>query len=570
VNARPVHRLPSIVAPGIRTGEPYTRADLRRDVLAGVLLSTLLVPAGMGYAEVAGLPPSSGLHATVAALVAYALVGPSRILVIGPDSSLAPIIGAAIVPLAAGPEGRALALAGLLALLVGAVLVAVGLLRLGWITALVSKPVRVGYLNGIAIVVIVGQLPTLLGFTVDGDGLVDELRGLVRGVRDGAIDRPTAVLGVVALVTIVGLRRIAPRAPGMLLAVAGGAGAVVLFDLDVEVIGALPRGLPAPALTGLRWDDVGALAPAAAGIALVALADTAALTRSLNRGRVNDNREMGVLGLSNVASGLFGGFPVSGSASRTPAARESGARTQIASLVGAATVTVLLLVAPGLTRHVPAAALAAVVIAAVLKVADVAGAVALWRMNHTDFALGVAAFLGVALVGVLEGIAVAAALSIAAFVAKAWRPHTAQLVRVEGRKGYHDAARHPTGQRIPGLVLLRFDAPLFFANSDAFVDFVWQSVEEAPSARWVVLAAEPVTDIDTTAAEGLVDLDDELEERGIRLVFAELKGPVKDRLAQYGLDARFADRYFPTLGTAVNAYLAQTGTEYTDWTDRAP
>lgn len=279
---------------------------------------------------------------------------------------------------------------------------------------------------------------------------------------------------------------------------------------------------------------------------------------------------MSALGLTNVVSGLLGGFPVSGSASRTPAARESGARTQVASLVGAATVTILLVVAPDLTRHVPAAALAAVVIAAVLKLTDLAGATALWQMNRTEFALGIAAFLGVALVGVLGGIAIAAALSLAAFVAKAWRPHMAQLVRVEGRKGYHDAARHPSGRHIPGFVILRFDAPLFFANSDAFAEFVWQSVDEVPNVRWVAIAAEPVTDIDTTAAEVLVDLDDELAERGIRLVFAELKGPVKDRLARYGLDTRFADRYFPTLGTAVNAYLDHTGTEYTDWTDRKP
>jgi high affinity sulfate transporter 1 len=560
----------AVLAPGIRVGEPYTRADLRRDLVAGVLLSTLLVPAGMGYAEVAGLPAISGLHATVVALVAYAVVGPSRILVIGPDSSLAPIIGAAVAPIAAGPEGRPLALAGLLALLVGTTLVGLGLLRLGWITALVSKPVRVGYLNGVALVVIAGQLPKLLGFSVDGDGLVDDIRGLARGVLDGAVDRPTAVLGAGALVTIVGLRRLSPRSPGMLLAVAGSAVAAWSLDLDIAVIGALPRGLPAPALSDLQLGDVASLAPAAAGIALVSLADTAALTRSLTRGRVDENREMGALGLTNVVSGLFGGFPVSGSASRTPAARESGARTQIASLAGAATVTILLVVAPDLTRYVPAAALAAVVIAAVLKLADVTGATALWQMNRSEFGLSFAAFVGVALVGVLEGIAISAALSLAAFVAQAWRPHMARLVRVEGRKGYHDAARHPTGERIPGLLILRFDAPLFFANGDAFAQFVWQSIDDEPGVRWVVIAAEPVTDVDTTAAEVLVDLDDELAARGIRLAFAGLKGPVKDRLLRYGLDTRFSDRYFPTLGTAVNAYLDHTGTEYRDWTDREP
>lgn len=552
----------------MRTGHPYRRDDLRRDVLAGVLLSALLVPAGMGYAEVAGLPASTGLHATVAALVAYAIVGPSRILVIGPDSALAPLIGAAILPLGRGDADRLVALAGLLALLTGLLLVGLGALRLGWISALVSKPIRIGYLNGVALVVIAGQLPQLLGFSVDADGLLGDLRGLARGIADGDADGAAAGIGLAGLAAIVVLRVIAPKAPGMLLAVVGAGVAVWALELDVTVIGAMPRGLPAPALDGLRWDDVTSLLPAAGGVLLVALADTTALTRGMGTSAGHDNREMVALGATNVAAGFFGGFPVSGSASRTPAARESGARTQVAPLVGGVTVALLLLAAPELTRHVPRAALAAVVIAALLKLADVGGALALWRMSRSEFALGLAAFLGVALVGVLEGIGIAAGLSIAAFVARAWRPHMAELVRVEGRKGYHDVERHPHGDRIPGLLIIRFDAPLFFANGEAFARFVRESVDSSDGTRWVAIAAEPVTDIDTTAAEALVDLDDDLHERGIRLVFAELKGPVKDRLARFGLEERFRGRHYPTIGTAVNDYVNQTGTDYTDWTDR--
>lgn len=552
----------------MRTGHPYRRDDLRRDVLAGVLLSALLVPAGMGYAEVAGLPASTGLHATVAALVAYAIVGPSRILVVGPDSALAPLIGAAILPLGRGDADRLVALAGLLALLTGLLLVGLGALRLGWISALVSKPIRIGYLNGVALVVIAGQLPQLLGFSVDADGLLGDLRGLARGIADGDADGAAGGIGLAGLAAIVVLRVIAPKAPGMLLAVVGAGVAVWALELDVTVIGAMPRGLPAPALDGLRWDDVTSLLPAASGVLLVALADTTALTRGMGTSAGHDNREMVALGATNVAAGFFGGFPVSGSASRTPAARESGARTQVAPLVGGVTVALLLLAAPELTRHVPRAALAAVVIAALLKLADVGGALALWRMSRSEFALGLAAFLGVALVGVLEGIGIAAGLSIAAFVARAWRPHMAELVRVEGRKGYHDVERHPHGDRIPGLLIIRFDAPLFFANGEAFARFVRESVDSSDGTRWVAIAAEPVTDIDTTAAEALVDLDDDLHERGIRLVFAELKGPVKDRLARFGLEERFRGRHYPTIGTAVNDYVNQTGTDYTDWTDR--
>lgn len=565
----------SWLAPGIRTGGRYTSADFRRDLGAGVVLSALLIPVGMGYAEVAGLPPITGLHATVAALVAYAMVGPSRILVLGPDSSLAPIIGAAIVPLAVGAEDRAVALAGLLALLVGAFLILGGLMRLGLITDLLSKPIRLGYLNGVAFVVLVGQLPKLLGFSIDADGLLEGVRELAGGIGDGAVDGPAALIGVGGLATILGLRAAAPRVPGMLVTVVGAAVAVWLLELDgVAVVGALPRGLPTPALDGLRWGDVRSLAPAAAGIALVALADTATLSRAFaarsDRG-IDDNREMVALGAANAACGLFGGFPVSGSSSRTPVAWESGARSQMAGVAGAVTVALVVVAAPGLTRFVPSAALAAVVIAAVLKLADVGGAVGLWSMSRTEFALCTAAFLGVALAGVLEGIGIAVVLSLSAFVLKAWRPHTAELVRVDGRKGYHDVARHPAGRRVPGLVILRFDAPLFFANGAEFAQFVRRSVEGAPGeVRWVAISSEPITDIDTTAAEELVRLDDELGRRGIRLVFAELKGPVKDRLNRYGIAARFADRQYPTVGTTVSAYLEQTGTPYADWTDKEP
>ena len=571
--ARSWQLLLSWFAPGIRTGGHYTSADFRHDLGAGVVLSALLIPAGMGYAEVAGLPPITGLHATVAALVAYAIVGPSRILVLGPDSSLAPLIGAAIVPLAVGAEDRAVLLAGLLALLVGAFLILGGLLRLGSVTDLLSKPIRLGYLNGLAFVVLVGQLPKLLGFSTDANGLLEEVRELARGIGDGALDGPTALIGVAALATILGLRAVAPRVPGMLVTVVGAAAAVWLLELDgVAVVGALPRGLPSPALDGLTWGDLRSLAPAAAGIALVALADTATLSRSFAAKAdraIDENREMMALGAANAACGLFGGFPVSGSSSRTPAALESGARSQMAGLVGAVTVALVVVAAPGLTRFLPSAALAAVVIAAVLKLADLGGVVGLWSMSRTEFALCTAAFLGVALAGVLEGIGIAVALSLAAFVLKAWRPHTAELVRVHGRKGYHDVARNASGRRVPGLVILRFDAPLFFANGAEFAQFVRRSVEAAPGVvRWVAIAAEPITDIDTTAAEELVRLDDELGRRGIRLVFAELKGPVKDRLSRYGIADRFADRQYPTVGTTVNAYLEQTGTPYADWTDK--
>jgi high affinity sulfate transporter 1 len=581
----PVHRASSDEAPRAftrwlrrRAPEGYARGDIWRDIGAGLMLTALLVPAGMGYATAAALPPETGLYATVAALVAYALVGPSRVLVLGPDSSLAPLIAAAIVPLAAaGAIGadRRVALAGLLGLLVGLILVLGSLLRLGFVTDLLSKPIRVGYLNGVALVVIVGQLPVLLGFSAAGDDLVDDARDLVAGIADGQTRTAAASIGIGALAVILVLRRVAPRVPGLLVAVLGAIAAVWAFDLDVPVVGPLPSGLPSPALGTLTWDDAVSLLGPALGVALVAFADTGVLSRAFAARAGDDvdpNREMAALGLANLACGATGGFPVSASSSRTPVAQATGARTQLTGVVGAAAVALVVVAAPGFTRHLPSSALAAVVIAAVLSVADVPETVRLLRMDPTEFALSLIAFAGVATLGVLRGIAVAVALSLLAFVAKAWRPYMAELVRVERRKGYHDRARHPEGRRIPGLVIVRFDAPLFFANAELFADFVRRSVDDAPPpVRWVAVAAEPITDIDTTAAEVVERLDDELAARGIRLVFAELKGPVKDRLARYGFGARFEPGdFYPTIGTVVSDYVTSTGTTWTDWTDERP
>jgi high affinity sulfate transporter 1 len=540
------------------------------------MLTALLVPAGMGYATAAALPPETGLYASVAALVVYALVGPSRVLVLGPDSSLAPLIGAAIVPLAAAgalAEQRRVALAGLLALLVGVILVVGGALRLGFVTDLLSKPIRIGYLNGVVLVVILGQLPALLGFTVDADGLVDEARALLDGITEGRVEPAAATMGIAALTVILLLRRAAPHAPGMLIAVAGAIGIVWAFGPEaVPVVGALPSGLPTPALDTLGWGDVTALMAPALGVALVALAETSVLSRAFaarTGSEVDPSREMAALGAANLACGVAGGFPVSASSSRTPVAHATGARTQVTGVVGAAAVALVVAAAPGFTRNLPVSVLAAVVVAAVLSVADVAGTVRLLRMSPTDFTLSLSAFAGVATLGVLRGIAVAVGLSLVAFVARAWRPHMAELVRVERRKGYHDRGRHPEGRRVPGLLILRFDAPLFFANGQLFADFVRRSVDGAPHPiRWVAVAAEPITDVDTTAADALERLDDELAARGVRLVFAELKGPVKDRLRRYGLDTRFAqDRFYPTIGTVVSDYVTRTGATWTDWTD---
>ncbi len=569
-----IARTRPFVAPALRPAGPYGRDGLRDDITAGVLLTALLVPAGMAYAEVAGLPVVSGLHATIAGLVVYALLGPSRILVLGPDSSLAPIIGAAIIPLAATDPQQRLALAGLLAILVGLILVIGGLLRVGMVTDLLSKPIRVGYLNGIALVVIVAQLPKLFGFSVEGDGLIDDLGGFGEGLADGEMNGPAALLGVAALAIILGMRWRSPRLPALLVAVVGASLVLWLGDLDdVPVVGALPSGLPAPELGGLGWRDVISLLPAAAGIALVAFADTSVLSRAFaakEDQEIDENWEMAATGAANVGCGLFGGFPISGSSSRTPVAQQSGARTQLAGLVGAACVAILIIVAPGLTDYLPSSVLAAVVISAVMSLADIPTVVGLWRMRRSEFVMSMAAFIGVALFGVLEGIGIAVVLSLVAFVVKAWRPHTAELGRIDGRKGYHDLSRNPRGKRIPGLLIIRFDAPIFFANSAEFSRFVRDSVNHSPEpVQWVVLAAEPITDVDITGRDVLLQLVRDMHDHDLHLVFAELKGPVRDRFARYGITEELGkERFFPTIGTAVSAYLRATDARWVDWTDR--
>jgi MFS superfamily sulfate permease-like transporter len=468
------------------------------------------------------------------------------------------------------------ALAGLLALLVGVILLAGRLVRLGFVSELLSKPIRLGYLNGIALVVIVGQIPALLGFSVDGDGLVDEVRLVVDAIADGEAPRAAAAIGVGALVLILVVRRLAPRVPGVFVAVVVAIGVTWALDpAGVPVVGALPRGLPEPAFGTLTRQDLASLLGPAVGVAVVAFTDTAVLSRVFSTGAgkdVDPNREMGALGVANLACGAVGGFPVSASASRTPVAQSVGARSQVTGVVGALAVAAFVSLIPGFTRHLPSAALAAVVIAAVAQVADVPGTVRLLRLSPTEFALALAAFAGVAVLGVLRGIAMAVGLSLLAFVVRAWRPHMAELVRVELRKGYHDRARHPEGRRVPGLVIVRFDAPLFFANAELFAGFVARTVADAPApVQWVAIAAEPITDVDTSAADVLERVDDDLAAQGIRLVFAELKGPVKDKLAHFGLGDRFEpEDFYPTIGTVVSDYVARTGTPWVDWTDEPP
>jgi len=562
--------------PGLRAVREYQRAWLPNDLVAGVVLTALLVPVGMGYAQAAGLPPITGLYATIVPLVAYAIFGPSRVMMLGPDSSLVAVIAAIVLPLAGRDPARAVALAGMLAILTGVVILIAGVVRLGFVTELLSRPVQLGYLYGIAVTIVVGQLPKLFGFSIDGRGLLPEIRDFVQGLARGRANGAALAVGLTGIVVILGVRRLWPRVPGVILAVGIGIAAVVAFDLTgrgVEVIGVLPSGLPSPAIPDVRLDDLPLLLSGAMGIALVTVADTSVLSQSLaaRRGEMVDaNQELVALGAANLAAGAFQGFPISGSASRTPVAIAAGARTQLTPLVGAVTIAVLLVVAPGALRNLPQPILGAVVITAAMGLVDPAAVRFLYQVRRSEFVLWLAAFVGVALLGVLLGILAAIVLSLGDFIRRARRPHDAVLGREDELKGYHDLERHPNARLVPGLLLYRFDAPLFFANAGFFRRRIRGLLAATtPRVRWVVVAAEPITDVDTSAAAILGELLAELRRQGVTLAFAELKGPVKDRLRRYGLyDQVGDDRFFPTVGTAVDGYLRATGVEWVDWEER--
>ncbi|KVG72776.1 SulP family inorganic anion transporter [Burkholderia ubonensis] len=549
--------------PGLALLADYRRAWLGRDLYAGVALTAVLVPVGMSYAQAAGLPAVTGLYASIAALLAYALLGPSRILVLGPDSALAALIAGAIAPLAGHDPSRAIALAAALALSAGTICVLIGVLGLGFVTDLLSRPIQYGYLNGIAVSLIVGRLPELLGLPAASSDMAAAVRQIARGLLDHQVSVNACVLGAGALAAIALLKRVAPRWPAMLIAMLAATLAAQLPPLHgAAAVGALPAGVPMPRLPAASLADVAALASGAFAVALVSLADISMLSRAL-AARAGDtpdrNQELVALGAANLLAGLMQGCAVSSSTSRTPVAMAAGAQSQVTNLVAAACIVLLLAVAPTLLMRVPRAALAAVVVYAALGIVDVRSVVRLYRMRRGECLISVLCFAGVIGFGVVPGVLLASALSLLSFVWRAWHPYDAVLGRLTGVRGYHDVARHPDAAQTPGLVLFRWDAPLFYANVEIFCEHLHAALRHAPSpASRVVVAAEPVTDIDVSAADRLVALADELRERGIALCFAEMKGPVKDRLRAYGLFDTFGEaNFFPTVTDAVAHHVRQ-------------
>ena len=556
--------------PGLLMLKTYQLSWLPRDLAAGLVLTTMLVPVGIAYAEASGVPGIYGLYATIVPLLAYALFGPSRIMVLGPDSALAAVILAVVLPMSEGDPARAILLASMMALVSGLFCVLAGLLKLGFITELLSKPIRYGYMNGIALTVLISQLPKLFGMSIDSDGPFSSLWSLGQAIVAGQAHLYSFLVGAGCLLLILGLARY-KQLPSILMAIILATMAVGLFNLDsagVKVLGQVPQGLPDFVLPWLSGVDLVKVLLGGIAVALVSFADTSVLSRTYaarTRTHVNPNQEMIGLGAANLATAFFQGFPISSSSSRTPVAEAAGSKTQLTGVFGALAVAALLVFAPNLMQNVPSSALAAVVIAAAIGLFELSDLRRIYRIQQWEFWLSMACAVGVAVFGAIPGIALAVGLAVIEFLWDGWRPHFAVLGRATGIRGFHDIKRYPDARLVPGLLLFRWDAPLFFANAELFQQIILQAIEQAPQpVKRVVVTAEPVTSVDVTSADMLGELAQTLHSRQIELHFAEMKDPVKDKLVRFELLELLGENIFhPTIGTAVDQYLVDHQVEWT-------
>ena len=534
---------------------------IRTDLLAGLTVAAVAVPASLGMAELAGVPPVVGLYASSLPLMAYALFGSSRHLVVGPDGALSALTATTIAPLAVGDSDRYLALSAMLALLVGAVMIAAGLLRLGFMADFLSKPVLLGYLNGVSLNIIVSQLGKVLGLSVNASGFFHVLWELVHHLVDTSV--VTLVLSLVLLASALLLRHYAPRFPGILLLVAVADIASVSLHLKehgVAVIGPITGGAPHIGLPSVSLHDMALLLVPAAGMALMSFGDATAVARSTaarNGYEINANRELAGLGAANAVSGLIHGIPTSSSGSRTAASEQAGGRSQLVGVCAGAVVLLVAWFATSLIEPLPKAVLGVVVIAAAIGMLDVKGVLRLRKVQESEAALAVLTMVAVLVLGLLNGLLVAVALSIGVFVYRSVRPHDAVLGQVHDIDGYHDINRYQRAQTVPGLVVYRFDGPLFFANTPFFIERVRDIVAEAPpDARWLLLNAEAIVQVDTTAVDALRALHAELGARGITMAVARAKGPLRKALEATGLIEQIGrENIFPTVSTGVSAYL---------------
>ncbi|HEX5906254.1 MAG TPA: sulfate permease [Propionibacteriaceae bacterium] len=546
--------------PGIWVLREYQRSWLRGDLLAGLTVSAYLVPQVMAYAEVAGLPAIAGLWAAVGPLVVYAILGSSRQLSVGPESSTALMTAAAVTVLIAGDQQLYAETAAALALAVGAICLVGWLARLGFLANLLSHPVLIGYMAGIAILMIVSQLSKVTGIDVEGDSTLTKLRFFIAHL--GQVHLPTLLVAAVTFVVLVAFQRLLPRWPGPLIAMVLAAVAVAVLDLGqmgVATVGSVPRGLPPVSILDFSSIDLSTLVPAALGVTIVAYSDNIATARAFAARRrevIDARQEFLALGGANLAAGVFSGFPVSSSGSRTVIGDAIGSRTQLYSLVAAGVLLLtMLFLGPALSTF-PLAALGGLVVFAALRLIDFAELRRIARFRRSELFLALATAAAVLIFDVLYGIAVAVALSILDLLRRIARPHDGILGYVPGMAGMHDVDDYDTGRQVPGLLVYRYDAPLFFANAEDFKRRALASVDGAdPPVEWFLLNAEANTEVDLTAVDALEEVRRTLAERGIVFALARVKFELREILTSAGFVDRIGeDRVFMTLPTAVSAY----------------
>ncbi len=538
----------------------YNSSWLRADALAGVAVTAYLVPQCLAYAGLAGAPPITGLWVAVVAMVLYALLGTSRQLSVGPESAIAIMVAAAVAPLAAGDPDRYLALSASLAILVGILCIGAWALRLGFLADMLSHPILLGYMAGVALIMIGSQLATITGIPLRDGGVPARLVELAG--RLGEINPATFVLGVSVTGFLLVLRRLVPLAPGTLIAVVGASAVVFLLGLEgrgVVLVGDVPGGLPTPSLPPIAFSDLAALIGSAAAIAFVSYSDMALTGRAFavrTGEEIDPNREFLALGAANLAAGLTGGFALSASGSRTAIIDAMHARSQVAGLVAAGAVVIVVLLTPGLIALIPRAALAGVVIFAALRLIDVDGLLRLAHFRSTEIGLAVTALVGVLAFDVLAGILVAVGLSVADLFARVARPPASILGRVPGLAGLHDITDYPDAEQIPGLLVFRYDAPLCFANAQDFRSHVLSAVDAQPDpVSWLLLNAEAIVELDTTAVDALRQLARDLAKRRVVFAMARVKQDLRRQLVRGKLmDVIDEERIYPTLPVALEAF----------------
>ncbi len=548
--------LPQLVLRG-----QYERAWLRPDVLAGLTVAAMLVPQAMAYAELGGLPPSAGFRAALVALPLYAVIGTSRHLGIGPEPGTAILAAAAAVELADGDPARYAALMATIAGLVGVFALAAGLLRLGFVADLLSKPVLVGYITGVGVTLLTSQISAFTGATITADNPFARIGEFL--TRLDEVDPTTIGIGLSTLTVILVLRRFRPTVPGALIALAGSMAVVAVFDLDAAVVGEIDAALPSFDIPGVAWSDITSLIPAAAGVALIGYTDNILTARSISSKQgyeVDADRELLALGAINAAGSVTGGFAMSSSASRSFVPATIGSRSQLSSVVTFAAVVVFLLVGGSVLAEIPRAGLAAVIVAAALAVVDIEGFRRLASLSYTETALAAVTCLAVIGVDLLTGVLVAVGLSILLTLGRAARPHDAVLGAGAGLDGWI-AIDDERALPMPGLLVYRFDGPLFFANGEYFKERVHHALELNPGdENEVVLDMEGIGSIDTTAVDHLAELIGELERDGLVVSVARPNRKVLDLLTRAGIVERLGpERIFPTINAAVNDHRRRTG-----------